>query len=136
MTQAQTTDIDNPLSNAPCHATIACSDIDNVRDFYTDTLGLTVVQDNGEQGVLFDCGGGTRLYVYPRPGFTPPENTVCSFTVPDIGAVVNALRDNGVTFEEYDLPDIKTENGIASMGDLQSAWFKDPDGNILAVSTM
>lgn len=136
MTQSQTTDTTNLLGNAPCHATLTCTDIDQTRDFYTNVLGLNVIQESAEQGIMFGAGDGTRLYVYPRPDLAPAENTVCAFNVADVRATVTALQNNGVTFEEYDLPNLKTENGIAQMGDDVGAWFKDPTGNIIAISSM
>jgi len=61
--------------------------------------------------------------------------TVAAFVVGDLDAVVASLRERSVVFEEYDLPGLKTENGIAAVGSVRAAWFKDPDGNILAVGT-
>jgi hypothetical protein len=61
---------------------------------------------------------------------------VAGFRVPDLHATVPALRERGVTFEEYDLPDLKTVDGIASVGDVRAAWCKDPDGNILAIESV
>jgi catechol 2,3-dioxygenase-like lactoylglutathione lyase family enzyme len=56
-----------------------------------------------------------------------------AFMVDDIDAAVKGLRDAGVTFEEYDLPGLKTVDGIADAEGERGAWFKDPDGNILAL---
>ena len=56
------------------------------------------------------------------------------FIVDDVEDTVKGLKDRGVVFEEYDFPGLKTENGIATMGNVKGAWFRDPDGNILAVS--
>lgn len=56
-----------------------------------------------------------------------------SFAVDDVEATATSLRESGVVFEEYDLPNLKTENGVASIGSIKAAWFKDPDGNLLAV---
>lgn len=134
MTQTHATHTD--LAHAACHTTISCADIGAVKAFYTDTLGLHLLRESAEEGIMLEAGEGTRLYVYPRPDFHPPENTVCSFHVDDLDATVAGLREHGVTFEEYDLPGLKTENGIATMGDIRGAWFKDPAGNVLAVSTL
>ena len=46
------------------------------------------------------------------------------------------LRAKGVKFEEYDLPNLKTVNGLFSMDGYRAAWFKDSEGNIVAISTM
>ena len=53
--------------------------------------------------------------------------------VADVEAAVAELRDKGVRFEEYDLPGLKTVNGIAELGGTRGAWFKDPEGNILSM---
>jgi len=48
-------------------------------------------------------------------------------------AGVEQLRNRGVRLEQYDLPEVKTEDGISTTGDLREAWFRDPDGNILRI---
>ena len=67
----------------------------------------------------------------------PPIRDGCHhFDVPDLEETMQDLRSRGVVFEEYDFPGLKTVNGIADMGGERSAWFKDPDGNILNVVNM
>lgn len=61
------------------------------------------------------------------------EHTLASWAVSDVRAAVNQLRNRGVRFEDYDLPELKTDDGIATTGDFQEAWFRDPDGNILRI---
>jgi hypothetical protein len=61
---------------------------------------------------------------------------VAGFRVADLDAVVAGLRERGVEFEEYDLPQLKTEGGIATVGDVRAAWCRDPDGNLLAVESV
>ena len=82
--------------------------------------------------LLEHTSAGSQFMLYPR-GATTGDHTVCSFAVPDIEAAVAELRGQGVTFEEYNFPGLKTENGIASIGDQKAAWFKDTEGNILAL---
>lgn len=125
------------LSNAPVTVTLTVSDLERAKAFYTEKLGLTVapveVQDP-MGGVLLQAGGGTQLYIY-NSGAPKATNTVASFKVDDVLASVNELKAKGVTFESYDMPQLKTdENNIAKMGDLEGAWFKDSEGNILAVA--
>ena len=60
-------------------------------------------------------------------------NDLAGWDVDDLGATVAALREQGIVFEEYDYPSLKTVDGIASVGSMQAAWFKDPDGNLLAL---
>jgi hypothetical protein len=61
---------------------------------------------------------------------------VAGFRVDDIDSVVSGLRERGVEFEDYDLPDLKTEQGIATIGDVRAAWCRDPDGNIIAIESV
>ena len=77
--------------------------------------------------------GDARVFVYPSEFVGTNQATAATFQGGDIDAAVAELRGKGVTFEEYDLPEVKTENGIAQLGSDRGAWFKDPDGNILAL---
>jgi hypothetical protein len=65
----------------------------------------------------------------------PGDQSPISFAVDDVEATVASLRQSGIAFEEYDLPSIKTENGVATIGTVKAAWFKDPSGNLLAVTS-
>ena len=78
--------------------------------------------------------GDSRFGLYPnQEAAGSAQHTLGSFLVEDIEATVTELRSSGVTFEEYDMPGLKTENGIAQIGPEKVAFFKDPDGNILSV---
>lgn len=124
------------LANAVVTATLTVTDLEKAKAFYTEKLGLTPsseVVDDPMGGALFNASGGTTLYIY-QGGVPKATNTVAGFKVEDVMATVNELKAKGVEFESYDMPEIKTdENNIATFGSLQTAWFKDPDGNILAV---
>jgi catechol 2,3-dioxygenase-like lactoylglutathione lyase family enzyme len=122
------------LTDARVVAIVPTTDLERARRFYGDTLGLAesgLATPGGE--VLFRCGGDTLLEVYQRPTAGAAEHTLASWEVADVRATVDELKRRGVTFEEYDLPDFKTDDGVATFGELQSAWFRDPDGNILCV---
>ena len=115
--------------------TIPVRDPAQARSFYEGTLGLKFSRELPDGSSEYECGGGTSVYTYPteeNAGKSPA--TLASFEVEDAEATVRAMREKGVTFEEYDLPGLKTENGIAELGGVKGAWFKDPDGNILAIS--
>ena len=115
-------------------ATIPVRDPSKSRDFYEGTLGLSVLQEMVDGGIEYDGGGGSRLYTYPteeNAGKSPA--TAASFEVDDARATADDLRGKGVTFEEYDMPGLKTEDGIAELAGSRGGWFKDPDGNILAI---
>ena len=122
------------LNDFPVGACLAVSDIDRARRFYEDTLGMKVASDRPD-GVLYDSGG-TQFLVYPSQFAGTNQATAASWLVDDVDATVAELRERGVTFEEYDFPGLKTENGIAAFDGGKAAWFKDPDGNILSVGDM
>lgn len=123
------------LIDSPVVPTIPVTDIDRAIDFYENKLGLKQNSMQVEKdGALFDAGGGTMLYLYER-GVSKADHTLASFSVDDVEKIVDELSEKGVVFEQYDMPNgMKTDaKGIARMGNMKSAWFKDPDGNILAV---
>jgi catechol 2,3-dioxygenase-like lactoylglutathione lyase family enzyme len=123
------------LADAPVHPTIPASDLERAKRFYRDTLGFQVSIEMDE-GVRFECGGGTHLYVYPTPSAGQAAHTLAAWEVADLDAEMAGLRGRGVTFEEYDLPGLKTVDGVAEFGRLRGAWFKDSEGNILGVTEM
>jgi catechol 2,3-dioxygenase-like lactoylglutathione lyase family enzyme len=125
------------LKDSKAVATVATRDMPAAHAFYTEKLGLPPMVAV-EQFTGFQLPDGSALSVYLRPNHNPPENTVLTFIVSDIEAEMADLRSRGVTFEDYDMPGIKTEDGIATDEESKTnaAWFKDPDGNILALGTL
>ena len=111
--------------------TIAVSDLGRARKFYEETLGLKAMDERSD-GVRYKVGS-TWLLVYPSSFGGTNKATYMSFEVDDVEKTVKELRDRGVTFEEYDMPGLKTVNGIAEIQGVKGAWFKDLDGNIIAV---
>ena len=122
------------LADAQIMAIVPTTDLARAKAFYGETLGLVDanVPTPGPQ-VIYRCGGNTLLEVYERPTAGEAQHTLASWEVGDLRAVVDQLRGRGVRFEEYDLPEVKTEDGISATGDLREAWFRDPDGNILRI---
>jgi catechol 2,3-dioxygenase-like lactoylglutathione lyase family enzyme len=124
------------IANAQPEPVIPVSDLDRAAGFYGGTLGLKEMARYEEPAanamIRYSVGGGSLL-VYKSVGAGESRHTLAGFVVENIEAAVDDLRGRGVTFEEYDMGDIKTENGIAAIGEDKAAWFKDPDGNILAV---
>ncbi len=121
------------LKDAPISAIVPATDLERAKKFYTEKLGLKVSESEEPGGIVFDCGGGTKLYIYQRAP-VKVEHTQASFQVSDIESEMADLRSRGVVFEEYDFPGLKTVNGIADMGEgFRAAWFKDTEGNILAL---
>lgn len=122
------------LGNAPVCAVLPAEDIDRAKKFYTEKIGLTIEKDMGSD-VVFTAGEGTKIYMYKRAR-TKAEHTVAGFMVADLEQTMKELRGNGVKFEEYDFPGLKTVNGIATWENGKSAWFTDPEGNIVAINEM
>jgi catechol 2,3-dioxygenase-like lactoylglutathione lyase family enzyme len=121
------------FANTPAFSGFAVDDIDAAREFYRDTLGLKVTDE--EMGILtLHLAGDRPTMVYPKPDFEPATYTILNFQVDDVGAAVDELSSRGVEFERYDGFD-QDEKGIAHTpgGGPDIAWFKDPAGNILAV---
>jgi catechol 2,3-dioxygenase-like lactoylglutathione lyase family enzyme len=123
------------LSDGQAAATLAVSDMDRAKKFYTETLGFTV-QMESEGGMLLGAGKGTAIFVYPSSFAGSNKATAVSFNVDDFDATIADLRERGITFIEYDFPGLKTENGVAQTPDGPAAWFADPDGNLVNVSHM
>jgi catechol 2,3-dioxygenase-like lactoylglutathione lyase family enzyme len=123
------------LASSPVVAVVAVSDLDRAKEFYGRTLGLEESPDGDPAAVLYACGGGTQLLVYESSYAGTNEATAASWQVDDIDAEISALKSKGVSFEHYDLPDTTLEGDVHRFGELRSAWFKDPDGNILNVIT-
>ncbi len=129
---AHATVTDTILSHAPCSAVLSCTNLQRAHEFYVNKLGLTVTEKH-DGAIRLQAGSGTTIMLYQRDQPPKAENTVAGFKVPDVPDAVKQLRAKGIVFEEYDLPGLKTVDGIAREGDMEVAWFKDPDGNILAV---
>jgi len=112
-------------------ATLPVSDIEAAKSYYEGTLGFERDEEN-PAGVFYRVGSSS-VFVYPSQFAGTNKATSASLEVEDIVAAVEELRGKGVTFEEYDMPGLKTENGIAELEGERAAWFKDPDGNIWAL---
>lgn len=115
------------------YPTIPAHDLDRARAFYEGALGCVPVQII-EAGVFYQTPGGRgEFFLYPSRWAGTAGHTLVSFDVADIYDAVDELRERGVVFEEYDFPDLKTVGGIAELGGEYAAWFKDTEGNIIAV---
>jgi catechol 2,3-dioxygenase-like lactoylglutathione lyase family enzyme len=120
------------LANADVIATCAVRDIEKAKKFYEGTLGLTPLPTE-EEGVLSYQCGKSSLLVYPSQYAGTNKATAATWAVNDLEATVRALKAKGVRFEHYDLPGTTRNGDIHGSGRTKAAWFKDPDGNILAV---
>lgn len=125
------------LKNCTVSATLPFRGLKSARDFYTKKVGLEFVEGSPELGYLeFAAGGGTLLQVFESKS-RKSKDTAATFEVEDLAREMSALRRRGVVFEEYDLPGIKTVDGVATMdGPMtghRGAWFTDPGGNVIAL---
>jgi catechol 2,3-dioxygenase-like lactoylglutathione lyase family enzyme len=120
------------LGNTPVMTMLPVVDMGRARAFYADTLGLKSLGPNPQGNQLFSAGGAT-IALYQREAPTRADHTALSWEVKNIGAVIRALTDRGVVFEDYDLPGLKTVDKVCVLGAEKAAWFKDPEGNILCL---
>lgn len=117
-----------PLTDFPIHTSVATSDLERAKTWYSDKLGLTPDQENG--GVWYRFAGDTWFHVYQTSAAGTAQNTVAGITVTNIEEVIEQLRQRGVEFEDYEV----TENGLATFETAKVAWFRDPDGNTIELS--
>jgi catechol 2,3-dioxygenase-like lactoylglutathione lyase family enzyme len=121
------------LKNATIVPYIPVADLARARRFYEEKVGLQPAEEFAG-GVIYECGDGSWVFMYPSAGAGTSKASTAFWDVEDVEAEVAALRSRGVVFEDYDMPGLKTVNGIATGGGAKTAWFKDTEGNILAVS--
>jgi catechol 2,3-dioxygenase-like lactoylglutathione lyase family enzyme len=129
-----------PLERSSVATRLPAQDLERARLFYSDKLGLEPVEER-PGGLLYRCGSGL-FAIFTSAGASSGNHTQMGWEVPDLRATVRALRARGVVFEEYDLPGLKTIDGIAEVagnypskggvGEL-AAWFRDSEGNLLGI---
>ena len=120
------------LSNSPIDVVLLAMDLAAAKDFYADKIGLPVLSES-PAAVTFQCGGDTHLVVTKSSVGTRDEQTQATFRVADVRAEVSELRQRGVKIEDYDMPGLKTQDGIADLGFAWMAWFIDPGQNCLGM---
>jgi catechol 2,3-dioxygenase-like lactoylglutathione lyase family enzyme len=121
------------LANAHITTILPAVDLERARRFYRDKLGLAEAGSTAQGGIVFEAGDGTDIELMRRDTPTRAEHTAVTFEVTDLEDELRQLQRNGITFEDYDLPGLKTERHIAVIGSEKAAWFKDPEGNILCL---
>ena len=121
------------LSDIPAVATVAVKNLDSVRKFYEQTLGLKLVKENSE--VLTFQSGSSTLFVYRSPFAGTNKATAVTWVTSDVEDVVKTLKSRGVSFEHYNLPNLAQQGDLHVAGTMKVAWFKDPDGNIFSLVT-
>ena len=121
------------LGDRDAAAVLAVADLEAAKGFYEGTLGLTPEMDQSPEAVLY-ASGSSKILIYRSEFAGTNKATAATWAVgKDLEAVIDGLRAKGVTFEHYDLPGTTREGDVHVMGDTRGAWFKDPDGNILAL---
>jgi catechol 2,3-dioxygenase-like lactoylglutathione lyase family enzyme len=121
------------LGDHPIHPVLLSTDLEATRDFYHGRLGLEILAES-DAALEFGCGGGTRLVVTRSSTGTNDTQTQVGWDVDDIHAELAELRSRGVRIEDYDMPGLRTTDGIADFGDVLYAWITDPGGNVLGIA--
>lgn len=122
------------LNNNRASAVLVSTDLERSQSFYTEKVGLTLSPETIKNHLLFECGDGSTLLIYGRAAGNKANHTQVRFWSTDIEKDVDALAATGVAFDEYDTDTFKTVDHIVTIAGIgRSAWFKDPDGNTIAV---
>jgi catechol 2,3-dioxygenase-like lactoylglutathione lyase family enzyme len=122
------------LADHDATATIAVRDLKAARKFYENTLGLQATHTEGDEAVEYQSGH-SKVLVYKSQYAGTNKATAATWSVDDVDDAVRELKGKGVTFEHYDLPDTTRQGDVHVSGTLKVAWFKDPDGNILSLTS-
>jgi len=120
------------LGDHPITPVLLAKDLAASREFYHDKLGLEILKED-ESDIVFKCGGGTHVEVTKSTVGTADEQTQATWEVQDIRSEVGELRARGVEVENYDLPGLKTDDGIADLELAWAAWIVDPGKNALGI---
>ena len=120
------------LQDSPIIPYIPVTDLARARKFYENIIGFTPTQEiNG--GIIYKCGRNTEVFMYVSGGAGTSNASQAFWQVEDIKTEMAELRSRGLVFEEYDFPGMTMDNGIATGGGAMAAWFKDSEGNIMAI---
>lgn len=120
------------LQKSPMYAYLPAKDVARARNFYEKKLGFKAKEEI-QGGVVYEFGEGTACFLYPTPNAGTSRASQAFWQVDDLEREVADLKAKGVKFEDYDMPGLKTRDGIASTDGTKAAWFKDTEGNILAL---
>ena len=120
------------LADRNALATIAVKDLPAARKFYEGTLHLQKSGPEDSEAITYKSGDST-IVVYRSQYAGTNKATAATWVVDDVDGTVKTLKGRGVDFEHYDFPETKLEGDVHVSGEMRAAWFKDPDGNILAI---
>ena len=120
------------LHSFPMYAYIPARDMARARQFYEGKVGLKAKEEtNG--GVVYEFAGGTACFLYPTPNAGTSQASQAFWDVKDVDGLIAALKARGVVFEDYDMPGERSPQGAVIAGGAKAAWFKDSEGNIMAL---
>jgi predicted enzyme related to lactoylglutathione lyase len=120
------------LQDFPMCAYIPAKDLARARQFYETKLGFKPKQAR-EAGVLYEFGKGTMCFLYATPNAGTSKASQAFWVVDNVDGAIEALKARGVVFEDYDMPGEKSPAGAITADDAKAAWFKDSEGNIMAL---
>lgn len=120
------------LQDNPIYAYLPARDLGRARRFYEDMLGF-VPQEETNGGVVYAFGRGTAAFLYETPNAGTSSASQAFWDVKDVDREIEALKQRGVVFERYDMPGERSPAGAITAGGAKAAWFKDSEGNILAL---
>ena len=120
------------LGEHPVHVVLLSLDLAETKAFYHDQLGLEILDEN-EDAITFKCGGQSSIAVTKSTVGTSDEQTQAGWFVPDLESELADLRSRGVVIQEYDMPGLKTTDGVADLGFALAAWIVDPHRNALGI---
>jgi predicted enzyme related to lactoylglutathione lyase len=120
------------LQDSPIYAYLPVKDLARARRFYEEKIGLTPAREEAG-GVVYEFAQKTGCFMYPTPNAGTSRASQAFWQVEDLEREVAELKRRGVEFESYDLPGVKTHDGIAAGGGAKAAWFRDTEGNIMAL---
>ena len=120
------------LGDHPIDVVLLATDLETSKDFYAGKLGLEILNES-EEAITYKCGGDSQLAVTKSTTGTADEQTQAGWRVTDLGAELAELRSRGVEIQEYDMPGLKTVDGVADIGFALMAWIVDPHRNALAI---
>jgi catechol 2,3-dioxygenase-like lactoylglutathione lyase family enzyme len=120
------------LQRFPLYAYIPANDVARARRFYEDKLGFRP-KEKVAGGVEYEFGSGTACFLYPTPNAGTSKASQAFWQVDDIEREVAELKSRGIEFENYDMPGQRSPSGVITAGGARAAWFKDTEGNILAI---
>ena len=120
------------LNESPMYSYIPAADLARARQFYEGKIGL-VPKEETNGGVVYEFACGTACFLYPTPNAGTSKASQAFWSVKDVDHEIEMLKARGVVFEDYDMPGDKSLSGAITAGGAKAAWFKDSEGNIMAL---